>query len=331
MEVAQLMLEKLTRENQYYRKQLDEQSGQMLKIQHGASQLANELTILRKGYTLLNELQIQLESAKSVDEIFENVVKKLANGLQMTKVAILKKGKSSGKFYLSNRLGFTSDEEAKLKNKKIIIDPKTFGISSELDSIKHLAHNMDNRPDSFSYLLVNSDTASTEFIERIRKEFNCPYFILAPVFSHYGVIAYIFTGRIAEVKLISPKIDASYGETLKSISGFVTALIHQLESRRYLDKLVKARTKILNDTIDELVKVKISKKTLTGLFIITLIVFLFVDAFIDPMLQRYVHNYYYILLYKALIAFLIKPIETMLEKYFYARSELSTILFKHYN
>jgi response regulator RpfG family c-di-GMP phosphodiesterase len=90
------------------------------------------------------------------------------------------------------------------------------------------------------------------------------------------------------------------------------------EINENLDLLVKIRTKELEHTIEELLNVKIGKKAYIILFMVALTMFLTIDAVIEPLLQDMLHNFYIILGIKGIIAFLIKPLETVLEKYLHS-------------
>ncbi|MCX6145815.1 MAG: response regulator [Candidatus Kapabacteria bacterium] len=95
-----------------------------------------------------------------------------------------------------------------------------------------------------------------------------------------------------------------------------------------LDKLVKIRTHELEEKIEELVEVKISKFAFTILFIVALVMFLLVDAIIEPLLQNMLHNFFVILVIKAIIAFLIKPVESFFERYLITQARKKNIKIK---
>ncbi|MCK5852513.1 response regulator [bacterium] len=93
-----------------------------------------------------------------------------------------------------------------------------------------------------------------------------------------------------------------------------------LNINKNLDKLVKDRTKELKNTIEDLLRVNIGKKAYIILFITTIVMFLAVDVLVEPMLEDMLHNFIVLIGIKALIALLIKPIESFIEDYLFARA-----------
>lgn len=75
----------------------------------------------------------------------------------------------------------------------------------------------------------------------------------------------------------------------------------------------------LQDTIDELTKTKIGKKATTIVLILVVVLFLISEA-LDPLIETYTgHNLALGLIFKALIAILLKPLESFVESYMMKR------------
>jgi tetratricopeptide (TPR) repeat protein len=78
--------------------------------------------------------------------------------------------------------------------------------------------------------------------------------------------------------------------------------------------IIKHQNIELQDTIDELTRVKISRKAITLTLIVGVALFFLSEGLLDPLIDNYSQSMWYGLFAKLLIALILKPIETLFEK-----------------
>ena len=97
-------------------------------------------------------------------------------------------------------------------------------------------------------------------------------------------------------------------------------------SDRLQNKLNKANEQILErneklkQTITLLQEARVGKRATTIVLLLAVVLFLISEAFIEPSIEQVVDDWYAGLLLKGIIALLLKPIETLVEKYLTKRS-----------
>ena len=97
-------------------------------------------------------------------------------------------------------------------------------------------------------------------------------------------------------------------------------------SDRLQNKVNKANDQILDQneklrqTIRLLKEARAGKKATTIVLLLAIVLFLFSEAFLEPKIERFVDDWYVGLLLKGIIAVILKPIESLVEKYLYKRS-----------
>ncbi len=99
------------------------------------------------------------------------------------------------------------------------------------------------------------------------------------------------------------------------VSGFEellnqTKVITKIGDR--LQKRLNEKNDELQSTIEELVRVKISRKASTIVFIMAIAIFLIVEVFIEPIIESHT-DFYYGLIFKLVLVLSIKPIEMTIE------------------
>jgi len=104
-------------------------------------------------------------------------------------------------------------------------------------------------------------------------------------------------------------------EYSKLVNGFEELLSQVKVITRIGDRLQKRlnrQNEELQTTIEELVRVKISRKATTIVFVIAIAIFLILEAFIEPIIESHT-DFYYGLIFKLIIVLSIKPLEMTIE------------------
>ncbi len=81
-----------------------------------------------------------------------------------------------------------------------------------------------------------------------------------------------------------------------------------------VNKEIKEKNIQLEQTINDLAEAKIGRRATTFVFIFALALFLVSEAFVEPWIERYYNNFLISLGIKGIIALLIKPIESLVER-----------------
>ena len=114
------------------------------------------------------------------------------------------------------------------------------------------------------------------------------------------------------------------------VSGFEellnqTKVITKIGDR--LQKRLNEKNEELQSTIEELVRVKISRRATTIVFIIAIAIFFVVEVFIEPIIESHTEFYYGIII-KLVLVLSIKPIEMAFEHKLINRAKRKEILSK---
>lgn len=101
----------------------------------------------------------------------------------------------------------------------------------------------------------------------------------------------------------------------------VTSVSDRLQNKlNNANELIMERNEKLKQTIRLLKAARAGKKATTIVLLLAVVLFLISEAFIEPSIERIVNNWHIGLLLKGIIALLLKPIESLVEKYLYQQS-----------
>lgn len=81
-----------------------------------------------------------------------------------------------------------------------------------------------------------------------------------------------------------------------------------------INEELKINNQVLQDTVDMLVKAKVSQKASSIVLLIAILLFVASEVFIEPIIERNTSSEYIGLLLKGMIALLLKPIDIVVER-----------------
>ena len=151
-----IALERLRQELDYYKRQLDELTGENLKLDYTLAGLRHELKQKRQGFALLSELQQSTGAYKQISSIFGVIIRAINSTLGMDKTVILTPTDVENHYRPSQWLGFHT-ESAKSLSTLSLEFPPDFARGTGL-------------------LVVNKSSEKTPLIERIQAALDLPYF-----------------------------------------------------------------------------------------------------------------------------------------------------------
>lgn len=234
----------LQREIDYYKSQVNSLTTALISHQYRQAEGANNVSQMKRGFDLIASLH-QYRSAIDLSTLYDEVTEKINVAMQMDHAMILLPvANTSHCFYPAHFRGYSSSE-AEIIGEVAITLPDT--LLQQQTS-----------------LLVNSQTVSTDFIDSIRSKLLLQYFILTPIIVQKETVAFVFTGRNIEIRIMAAsRLLLHDVHALEAIAGVLAALKNQFDQFRMLEK---ERTRIAREMHDdigaELTKIKMFSQAL---------------------------------------------------------------------
>lgn len=200
--------DRLEKELAYYKRRVDELSGENLKLDYTISGLRHEIRQKREGFALLSDLQQTVGAEKNVSTIFETTIEAINATLGMDRTLVLSPTEEEHTYRPSHLLGFRQDAAASLRDRTFRF-PEAFRNGSGL-------------------LVVNKSTTPTPFIEELREAFDLPFFICVPVMGDGGPIGLLLSGRLKEARPLYPPLDQGDVDTFQAIAGLISASVRNM-------------------------------------------------------------------------------------------------------
>ena len=204
---------------EFYKKRVQELTSANLKYDISVSGLKHELRQKRKAFALISELQKTIGVQMDISSIFNVTIHAINPTLGMDKTVMLVPTVKSNVYKPGHWSGFRQED------------------------VKHLKKRAIKFPDSFAegtgILVVNRSTETTPLIEKIRSDFNLPYFICLPVIVENTPIGLILSGRHMEAKPFYPPLEQKDVDTFLAIADLITATIRnrRLTMLKEMDRL----------------------------------------------------------------------------------------------
>lgn len=215
-------LESLRKELDYYKRQLDKTSGDILNFDLTISGLRHEVRQKRQGFALLSELQQAIGVRKETSSIFEITIQAINATLGMDKTLILSQTDRENHYRPSQWLGFGEGATNKLSFISIEFPPD-FAKGTGL-------------------LLVNKSSKKTPLIEKIQDAFDLPYFVCLPVMGKNTPLGLLLSGRLKEAKPLFPPLDQGDVDTFQAITSLISALVRRIRVA-VLEEMDRLKTK----------------------------------------------------------------------------------------
>ena len=200
--------ERLQRELDYYKRQVDELAGESLRLDYTISGLRHEIKQKRQGFALLSELQQSIGVHKVISSIFDVTIRAINATLGMDRTVVLAPAHRENVYRPSQWLGFRAEAAPRLSSLAIEF-PSAFAQGSGL-------------------LMVNGASEASPLIGTLREAFDLPYFICVPVMVEAAPIGLLLSGRLKEAKPLYPALDQGDVDTLQAIAGLISASVQNM-------------------------------------------------------------------------------------------------------
>jgi signal transduction histidine kinase/DNA-binding response OmpR family regulator len=201
-------LENLRRELDYYRRQLDELTGENIRLDYVSSGLRHEILQKRAGFAVLSELQQKIGAHKQISSIFELVVPAVNASVAMERTVVLTPTAEEHTFRPAHWLGYAAEDAAKLASASLDVPPELLSRDAAL--------------------IVNKSTPPTPFIERARAALMLPHFVMVTVAGERAPIGLLVSGRVQENPPLFPPLDQGDLDTFQAIAGLISASVRNM-------------------------------------------------------------------------------------------------------
>jgi len=201
-------LERLRREVEYYRDQLDELGAKDVKSDYVITTLRREVKQKRQGFAILTDLQKSFNLQTPLSVMLEITVRAINSTLEMDKSVILTPTERYPVFKPSCWAGFPETLEDSLGRLEI-----------EVPSDLLL-------PDAM--LLANRSSASTPFVEHVRSGLQLPFFVYLPIHVERTAIGVLISGRHREGKPFFPPLDQGDIDSLRAIASLISTSLQNV-------------------------------------------------------------------------------------------------------
>ena len=196
-------IEPLRRERNYYRSQIDQLSGEMVRRDYEISALRHTLRQRERGFALLSQLQRFIGGDQSLGSIFCSVAQSINSTLGMDKTLVLR----------PQAAGFAPQTWAGCAARawdQIVLELPETALGATV--------------------LVNGATPRSPAIERISATFELPFFLLQPIAIESQTLGVLLCGRIEERRPFAPPLNAVDADTLQSIGALIAAFVSRRNS-----------------------------------------------------------------------------------------------------
>ena len=197
-----------SRELDYYKRRVDELAAASIKHDYEISGLRHAVRQKERGFALVSTLLQSIGGHKQISSVFEAAVGPITSILGMDRTIVLVPTEQENTYRPSEWIGVREQAAERLASLAIEF-PSEFAQGTGL-------------------LVVNSLTEPSPFIERLRTEFELPYFVCVPVMAEGRPIGIILSGRLTETRPLYPPFDQGDVDTFQAIAGLISASVENM-------------------------------------------------------------------------------------------------------
>ena len=209
------------RELAYYKKKLDELSGESIRHDYALSTLRYELKQKKDAFAILTNLQKEFSVRTPISVIFETTVKAIINHLGMDRSMILTSLDEQYAFEATHWHGFPEEQLMSLKKAKLTVP----------DQFLHPGY----------FILCNKSTAPAEINSVVQSLFGMNFFIGVPVFHDNKPFAFLVSGRQIEKAPFYQPLNIGDGDTLMAIASLITTVLQNKNINQLRAEMIKQK------------------------------------------------------------------------------------------
>lgn len=162
-----------------------------------------------------------------------------------------------------------------------------------------------------------------EFLEQARQFAEDPNQSKASLTEKYEDILSKYERLLGEAKLltsVSDRLHHKLNQANDKLNHANDRLKDQAEEIQTINEDLKVNNQVLQDTIDQLLRARVSRKASTIVLAIAILLFVVSEGVLEPIVEANTSNIYVGLSFKLLIAILLRPIDFFTEKYMMRRA-----------
>lgn len=209
------------KELEFYKKKLNELSGESIRYDYLLSSLRYELKQRKDGFAVLTRLQTEFTVATPLETLFSVTLKAINTHLSMDKSVILTANTKKNIFQAGYWQGYYPAEAGAVSKAELAIPAELLKEGSSL--------------------LVNKSVNTDELMENIRKIFFLNYFVGVPVFHEETPIAFIIAGRMFEKVPFNHALNMGDVDTLIAIAALVGAVLQNKNVAELREEMIKQK------------------------------------------------------------------------------------------
>jgi len=228
--------EELKKEIAYYKKQLDQLSGQSVRHDFAQTTLRHSLRQKNDAFAAINILQKKYVVGTPLHNMFEETAKALTTSLNMNRTVVLVPASSQNSFKPGHWYGYPAGQFN-------IADPK------EIELPPALLRNG-------QFLLINKKAEIDEIARQIQDVLAISFFIGVPVIHDDAAVGFIITGRLVERPPFSPVLDKGDIDSLTTITSLISTVLQNTSSveLQLAKKEIEKENIIITEQRDQLEK-----------------------------------------------------------------------------
>ena len=219
----------IQQELEYYKKLMDQMSGQSLQNDFTISSLGHQLKQKKEAFSILTTLQREFLVTTPLPVIFEKTTKTINAQLGMDQSMILTPGTHADSYKAEYWYGFQTEQIPVFEKAEIEIQPSFFK--------------------SGQYILFNKSSDANEFCSLIQKTFLFTWFVGVPIILDDNPIGIVLTGRKYERPPFVPPLNEGDADTLMAIAGLISMVIQNKKMMQL--RLQKAEVEKQKEAISE--------------------------------------------------------------------------------
>lgn len=200
--------ERLRREIEYYRRQIDELGGETVKLDYAVSGLRHQLNQKRRAFTVLSELEHSVAAQPQLSTIFDRAIRAINATLDMDRTVVLVPAEAEDHYRPTQWLGFPEEVSRKLSS-LVFSFPPEFAAGTGI-------------------LVANKGTTPTKLISEIRTALDLPFFVCLPIIAGPSPLGLLLAGRLKEVRPLYPPFDQGDVETFQAIASLIASYVRTL-------------------------------------------------------------------------------------------------------
>ncbi len=200
----------------------EQNAARALALDTQVSALRYELELKRRGFALLSELAIFLRrmeddrDASMQKDVFIQVAQRINAALNMQKTVVLL-ANGEGEFAPAVLQGFTPGEQARLRERAVRLEDELLRLCPA----------------------VVSSAGAPECFERLRGEYELPFFVVSPMYLQGEAAAVLLTGRMVEEDPYFTRLGNGDLETVHAVTELLASALVRL---RLQDVTAQVRT-----------------------------------------------------------------------------------------